>query len=90
MTLRQREAAAIGPDSEPRAPAGPRGVGTAVTFDWALGAQLLLDGACVALGVGPGSGVLSSRPGLRVVAGIAVCAGAIPCVLAGEAMRRGI
>ena len=90
MTATQPELTASGPNVEPQAPAGPRGVGTAVAFDWALGAQFLLDGACVALGVGPGSGVLSGRPGLRILAGIAVCAAAIPCALAGEAMRRGV
>lgn len=68
---------------------GPRGIGTAVVFDWALGAQLVVDGVCFAAGVGPGSALASWQPVARIAAGIVTSACAIPCALAGEAMRRG-
>ena len=89
MTLKHHEVPAAETPGEAEPGAGPRGIGSAVAFDWALGAQLLIDGVCFAAGVGPGSALSSWQPGARIVAGVVTGAGAIPCALAGEAMRRG-
>ncbi|HST88013.1 MAG TPA: hypothetical protein VLJ14_06500 [Ktedonobacterales bacterium] len=75
-----------GAGTEPR---GPAGIGTAVAFDWALAAQIVIVGLSVLVGAGPGS-LGAGRPiALRVLAAVlSVALAALPFAL-GEAMRRG-
>lgn len=90
LPLKHREVAAPDERAVTNATAGPRGIGTAVAFDWALGVQLAIDGVCFAAGVGPGSALASWQPLARIGVGVATCAAVIPCALAGEALRRGV
>lgn len=75
--------------AEPAARAGPRGIGTAVAFDWGLTAQLVIETPMYALGIGPGSAMatlpLAGRLGAAAV--VLLCA-AITFAL-GEGVRRG-
>jgi hypothetical protein len=78
--------AGTGMGTEPR---GPAGIGTAVAFDWALAAQIVIVGLSVMVGIGPG-GFGAGRPiVLRLLAAaLSVALAALPFAL-GEAMRRG-
>ena len=76
----------IGTGTEPR---GPAGIGTAVAFDWALAAQIVILGLSVLVGTGPGSFGAGRPIALRVLAAaLSVALAALPFAL-GEAMRRG-
>jgi hypothetical protein len=78
--------ARTGSGTEPR---GPAGIGTAVAFDWALAAQIVILGLAVLVGAGPGSFGAGRPIALRVLAAaLSVALAALPFAL-GEAMRRG-
>lgn len=67
---------------------GPSGIGTGVTFDWAISAELLILAGLYLAGLNPlGTGALGS--GLRALAIIGLVIGALPTVALGEALRRG-
>ncbi|GAC1455120.1 MAG: hypothetical protein PVSMB4_15690 [Ktedonobacterales bacterium] len=67
---------------------GPRGIGTAVAFDWALAVQLLTDAVLAALGMLPTTGrQVSAGARLPLVAGLLLAA--VLMVVQGEALRRG-
>jgi len=70
--------------------AGPRGVGTAVAFDWALAAEMIFLAARFALGIGSASMPMMLSSSQRTGATAAVLLAAVPCALAGEGMRRGV
>ena len=67
----------------------PRGIGAAVTFDWALAAQMLITAPFAALGVGPGAQFAGTPVGLRVAAVIGLALAAAITFALGEALRRG-
>lgn len=71
------------------AEAGPRGVGMGVAFDWALVAQLVVVAPFVALGIGPGDAFARFSPAARLAAALATVVAALPCAIAGEALRSG-
>lgn len=73
--------------------ANPRGIGTAVAFDWAIAAELALYAVVIALGVGPGADIarqLAPRGGVALAgATLAALLAGAPLVALGEALRRG-
>lgn len=74
---------------------GPRGIGTAVAFDWAIGCELLLFAPLIALGLGPGADIgaqFAPAPELWARTGIALLTvlGALPLFALGEGLRRGM
>jgi hypothetical protein len=73
--------------------AGPRGIGTAVAFDWAIAAELALYAVVIALGVGPGADIarqFAPRGGVALVlAALAALLAGAPLFALGEALRRG-
>lgn len=94
MSVRRGKA----PETDAGAPAkggveaapGPRGVGTAVAFDWAIAAELLVVAALVAAGAGSFGAPLASRglvPRLAVAAATLVAG--VPVFALGEALRSG-
>ncbi len=82
---RAPEAAAASGNVQP----GPRGIGTAVAFDWGLTTEFLLYAPFLALGAGPGDALASVSGGIRLLVAIAslVLAGVIFAL--GEGLRRG-
>jgi len=82
------EATAMSPGPAPQMP-GPRGIGTAVAFDWGLTAQLLLDVPFLALGVGPGSNLTTAALGARLLAAAITTIFAATTFTLGEGVRRG-
>lgn len=71
------------------APAGPRGIGTAVAFDWGLTAQLTIEALSLALGIGPESAMAGHAPVARFgMAALFLVFAAITFAL-GEGVRRG-
>ncbi len=92
MTTERTERAEIPSTALPAseaASAAPRGIGTAVAFDWGLTAQFLSMAPFLALGTGPGDSLAGMPLGLRLLAagGGLVFAGAIFAL--GEGVRRG-
>src|SRR5579859_965323 len=61
--------------------AGPRGVGTAVAFDWALAAEMIFLAARFALGIGSASMPMMLSSSQRTGATAAVLLAAVPCGL---------
>jgi hypothetical protein len=68
----------------------PRGIGTAVVFDWALAAQTGIGALSAALAIGPGSVTPSASAAGRVGMTLGFAAVAAGCIAFGEAMRRGV
>jgi len=79
-----------GPAAAPRM-AGPRGIGTAVAFDWGLVAQMLFVASAYLFGFGPGGMMAggSVAGGMRAVVAVGALIAAVPCFLLGEGIRRG-
>lgn len=73
----------------PDAQAKPRGLGSAVAFDWALTAQMLIMALFYLLGVGPGAQFGRSAIGLRLGAAFVLIIPAAITFALGEAVRRG-
>jgi hypothetical protein len=69
--------------------AGPRGIGTAVAFDWGLTAQFLSTAPFLALGTGPGDSLASSSSVVRLLATGVLLLLAVALFALGEAVRRG-
>src|SRR5260221_1650315 len=69
--------------------AGPRGIGTAVAFDWGLVAQMLFVASAYLFGFGPGGMMagcsFTGRMGAVVSVGGLVSA--VPCILLGQVIR---
>jgi hypothetical protein len=70
--------------------AGPRGIGTAVAFDWAIGAELLMVGPLVAVGALGSAQFAAVGTPARLAAGVATVLAAAPLLALGEALRRGV
>jgi hypothetical protein len=68
---------------------GPRGIGTGVTFDWALSVQLLIGGLSTILGTGLGALDARQPIGVRLAAGLVILVFAALIFAQGEALRRG-
>lgn len=68
----------------------PRGIGTAVVFDWALAAQTAITVPFVALGVGIGSDAARLSTAGRLGTALVFLAVAVGAAVFGEAMRRGV
>ncbi len=68
----------------------PRGIGTAVVFDWALAAQTAIVAVSAALGVGPASDTASFSTAGRLGVALVFLAVAVGSAVFGEAMRRGV
>lgn len=95
----EAEAFAAGKSRATDAP-GPRGVGTAVAFDWAIVAELLVVAALVIASPAPMMGMMgmssfggtmgSGSIALRLVAAGAILLAAVPVFVLGEALRRGV
>ena len=84
----QREETAA-PPADQAAPLGPRGIGTAVAFDWGLTAQLAIEAILFALGIGPGSSLAGHPLAARLgMAALYLLFAAITFAL-GEGVRRG-
>src|SRR5260221_9944322 len=79
-----------GPAAAPRM-AGPRGIGTAVAFDWGLVAQMLFVASAYLFGFGPGGMMAGGGVAGGMRAGVVVGAliAAVPCFLLGEGILRG-
>lgn len=67
----------------------PGGIGTGVAFDWALTVQIVTDGVCFLLGVGPGSSVAGQPLPARLALALAAVVAAALVFTQGEALRRG-
>ncbi len=67
----------------------PRGLGSAVAFDWALTAQMLFTALFYLLGVGPGAQFGRSVFSLRIGAAFVLIIPAAITFALGEAVRRG-
>jgi hypothetical protein len=67
----------------------PGGIGTGVAFDWALTMQIITDGACFLLGVGPGSAVAGQPFPARLALALVSIPAAALVFAQGEALRRG-
>ena len=67
----------------------PGGIGTGVAFDWALAVQLVTDGMCFILAVGPGSTMAGMALPLRLAAALFTFLAAALVFTQGEALRRG-
>ena len=88
-TEQREETAAPTTPPDHAAPGGPRGIGTAVAFDWGLTAQLVIEAPFFVLGVGPGSAVAALPLGARLgAAAVTLIFAAITFAL-GEGVRRG-
>jgi uncharacterized membrane-anchored protein YitT (DUF2179 family) len=68
----------------------PRGIGTAVVFDWALAAQIVFGAVFAALGVGIGSATANISTAGRLGVALGLLGGAAGVAAFGEAMRRGV
>lgn len=68
---------------------GPGGIGTGVAFDWALSVQIVIDGVCFLLAVGPGSTMAGQPLLIRVVLALLSVLVAAIVFTQGEALRRG-
>ncbi len=68
----------------------PRGIGTAVVFDWALATQTALGAVFIALAVGPNSDTASLSTAQRLGMALVFLAVAVGTAAFGEAMRRGV
>jgi hypothetical protein len=75
--------------AESVAPAGPRGIGTAVAFDWGLTAQLAIEAPLFALGIGPGSAMAGQPLAMRLGAAALYLIFAAITFALGEGVRRG-
>ena len=84
----QSEAAAAPPVNK-AAPPGPRGIGTAVAFDWGLTAQLAIEAPLFALGIGPGSNLAGQPLAMRLGAAALYLVFAAMTFALGEGVRRG-
>src|SRR5260221_11957850 len=86
MTTEERAGSAAAPFV-----AGPRGIGTAVAFDWGLAAQMLFVASAYLFGFGPGGMMAGGSVAGGMRAGVAVGAplAAVPCFLLGGGIRRG-
>ena len=83
---------AITPEAEATQSAavkGPGGIGTGVAFDWALSVQIVIDGVCFLLGVGPGRTMAGQPLLIRVVLALLSVLVAAIVFTQGEALRRG-
>jgi hypothetical protein len=67
----------------------PGGIGTGVAFDWAFAVQIVADGVCFLLGVGPGSAVAGQPFLARLALGLVSVPVAALVFAQGEALRRG-
>jgi hypothetical protein len=67
----------------------PGGIGTGVAFDWALTVQILIDGVCFFLGIGPGSQVAGQPLPARLALALLSIPAAALVFTQGEALRRG-
>lgn len=95
MTIQRDE---IGDEMTPAVPAparpgeralGPRGIGTAVAFDWGLGVELLTLAPFIALGTGPGAPAARLGIPLRLGAAALTLGFSAVTFALGEGMRRG-
>jgi hypothetical protein len=68
---------------------GPRGIGTGVTFDWALSVQLVIGSAATILGSNLGTLDTRQPIGARLAAGLLTLVFAAVIFVQGEALRRG-
>jgi len=73
----------------PSPQAKPRGLGSAVAFDWALTAQMLFTALAYLFGVGPGTQFGQITIGLRLGAAFVLLIPAAITFALGEAVRRG-
>lgn len=67
----------------------PGGIGTGVAFDWALTVQILTDGVCFLLAVGPGSAMAGQPLPARLALALVSLPAAALVFTQGEALRRG-
>lgn len=68
---------------------GPRGIGTAVAFDWGLTAQLAIEAPMFALGIGPGSNLAGHPLVIRLGTAVLYLIFAAITFALGEGVRRG-
>ncbi|MBF6591422.1 MAG: hypothetical protein IVW57_12970 [Ktedonobacterales bacterium] len=71
------------------ATSGPRGIGTAVSFDWGIGFELLILAPYFVAGTGPGSSLIHQGTMPRLGAGLLTLGLAAGAFALGEGMRRG-
>ncbi len=88
-TEQSEAAAAPAPSIAPGQKPGPRGIGTAVAFDWGLTAQLAIESPMFALGVGPGSNLAGQPLAMRLGAAALYLIFAAITFTLGEGVRRG-